>query len=186
MPIGPVIGGIRREYKDRLLAAGLPLDGGDAAQAEAARSLLVSYAMERLRLQLDRYAKPARPHRAVVIVLPEIGAPGSMAEALFERLRGLTFSPALRAAAPPEQQALYDRLGLSDAFTPVVFVGTEPIRELGLDAVDVTLAHEIGHALGLPHVDDPENLMTDRIHRCVPSIDAAQAAVATGYRRWER
>ena len=84
----------------------------------------------------------------------------------------------------PEEQALFEALGLPERFTPITFVGTEPVRELGPEAIDLTLAHELGHAMGLPHVEAWDDLMSARVHRCVPHLRAEQASELLGYARW--
>jgi len=40
--------------------------------------------------------------------------------------------------------------------------------------VDTTLMHELGHAMGLAHVEEATNLMSAQPHRCIPELDPAQ------------
>lgn len=49
--------------------------------------------------------------------------------------------------------------GIPRDFTPVFFVGQDDVRRLTPDQGDAIMAHEMGHALGLSHVTDEENLM---------------------------
>lgn len=179
---GPVLVGIRHEIREALAAAGLDGPSPTPEQAEQARSLVLQTVVAPLKAVLAERATPYRMHTAVVVVLPEIGAPGSVAETLFERLRGLTFSPWLRGRVGPEEAALYELLDLPERFTPVVFVGSEPLAELSGE-VDVTLAHELGHAMGLPHVAGASDLMADTIHRCAPGLHPEQAEQLMGYAR---
>ena len=79
--------------------------------------------------------------------------------------------------------ARVDALNLPERFTPVVFVGTEPLSEVGPE-IDVTLAHELGHAMGLVHQASPRDLMADTVHRCEPGLRAEQADQLMGYRRF--
>lgn len=181
-PVAPVLTGLRREMKEMLLAEGLPWEGGTPEEQEAVRQKVVDYVTAPLKAELAARAVPYRKHTVVVVVLPEIGAPGTLAEALFERLRGLTFSPWLRDRVGPDERLLYDALELPERFVPVVFVGTEPLNELGPE-IDVTLAHELGHALGLPHEASSLDLMADAVHRCEPGLSAVQAKQLMGYQR---
>jgi len=181
--IEPVLEGIRRDLDASVREAGLaPDDPSPEVQAKA-RQLVIRQVTRPLREQLAQRAVPYRKHTAVVVVLPEIGRPGSVAEALFERLRGLTLSPWLRDRVSAEEKALYDVLELPERFTPVVFVGTRPLSEVGPE-IDVTLAHELGHAMGLPHAEARTDLMADAVHRCEPGLSKGQAEQLMGYRRF--
>lgn len=183
MPLGPMLHGVRRDLLARLEAEGLPASGADADAQRRIDTVVDDVVMGPWQALLAEHAVPSEAHDVVVVILPHIARPGSLGEALFAELRGLTVSPWLRPALPEAEQALYARLGLPEAFTPVVLIGTEPIGHLGPDAVDVTLAHELGHALGLPHVASDTDLMFAEIHRCVPALDATQAAALRGYER---
>ena len=182
-PLQPLLVGKRRELAERLRERGLPEEGGTPEQQQAVRELVVDYVTAPLAEALAQRAVPYRKHTVVVVVLPEISQPGGLGEALFERLRGLTFSPWLRDRVGPQERALYDALNLPERFTPVVFVGTEPLSEVGPE-IDVTLAHELGHAMGLVHQASPRDLMADTVHRCEPGLRAEQADQLMGYRRF--
>ena len=49
-------------------------------------------------------------------------------------------------------------LHLEGNFTPTLFIGYDDLSKLS-GGYDSIVAHELGHALGLPHVDEPGNLM---------------------------
>jgi hypothetical protein len=181
--LGPQLHGVRRDLMARLTAEGLPAEGADAEQQQRIEAIVDDVVMGPWRALLAEQSAPSDEHDVVVVVLPHIARPGSLGEALFDELRGLTVSPWLRPELSEAEQALYQRLSLPDTFTPVVLIGTEPIDHLGADAVDVTLAHELGHALGLPHVPGDTDLMFAEIHRCVPTLRAEQAEALRGYRR---
>ena len=76
-------------------------------------------------------------------------------------IAGLGLSPALldTIRADDAQADLYTLLDLDRDFTPTLFVGHDTLK-LYDRRPDNIIAHELGHALGLPHTTAPGYLMT--------------------------
>ncbi len=97
-----------------------------------------------------------------IAVIGEIMSPELATEmALDGVVVGLGLSAALLAKTEPQEDeglSLNTMLDLETDFTPSLFVGNDDIEQLG-GSFDLVIAHELGHALGLPHVEDVGNLM---------------------------
>lgn len=180
--------GTRLELLERLKSEGLPettTNEAERAQVDAVVQDLVLGPYRSLvsRLAADVGVSNERgPNgRVHVVFLRHIAQPGSLGAGLFQELRGLTVSPWL--AESDGDRALAEALGLPKRFAPVAVVGTEPVSQLGPTAVDATLAHELGHALGLPHVPGKDELMQEGVHPCVPALRPEQAEALRGHER---
>jgi hypothetical protein len=121
------------------------------------------------------YATPRRSEINVVL-LPEMvsGDPPPELEG-FAGLLGLGVSSEMLAHVPADDPAhlLYEWLALPEAFTPTVILGVRPVNAFLLDP-DIAIAHEIGHAYGLPHVAEPGNLLHPGEITCQQSLSPAQ------------
>lgn len=67
-------------------------------------------------------------------------------------------------------------LELPAEFTPTAFLATSPGRPERPAALDLALAHEVGHAFGLDHEGDRLNLMSTETKTCWPRLTAERAS----------
>jgi hypothetical protein len=115
-----------------------------------------------------------------VVVLPHIASPDVAAAFQGGVIAGLGLSPALfkNVAADDPSKNLFDLLGLAEEFTPTLFVGHDDVVALARSP-DVIVSHELGHAMGLQHTQEPGNLMTQfaASNACIPGLDDAEIAV---------
>jgi hypothetical protein len=153
-------------------SASLPADEQDRVLQSLGGAL-----MHNMRELLRVYATPRRPEINVVL-LPEM-VTGTAPPALqaFSGLLGLGVSPELFAAVPPDDPArmLYQWLAVPEQFTPTAVLGVRPVTAYQLEP-DIVVAHEVGHAYGLPHVTESGNLLRPGEFDCQQSLSAAQLA----------
>lgn len=119
-----------------------------------------------------------QPRRDVVnvLLLPDMvgGRVDPQLGPLAQALVGLGLSPELLAAVASDDPArlFYQWLGTGE-FTPVAIVGVGRVRRV-LREPDIVIAHEVGHAYGLVHRDETDNLMNQGTLDCRLSLNAAQ------------
>jgi hypothetical protein len=120
-------------------------------------------------------------HTVNMVVLEHVVAP-ELSAYLFNgsaaNIIGFAISPALFAqvsASDPEYD-LWEMTGVTGDFTPALFMGDADVHALPGSA-DNVIAHEMGHALGLPHSTQPANLMMPGQNRpCEEALSPDQLA----------
>lgn len=118
---------------------------------------------------LEEHAVGREDGQVVVALLPSLVQPGSGADHYFDELFGLGLSTELLA-----EQGFPELAALAPA--PTVLLSRDQLGHRHPGHLDLTLAHELGHAAGLPHVSERHNLLHDGAFRCVPGLDGEQLA----------
>ena len=162
-PIKNALSGTLAEFNQALSDAGIPPTATSLTpeQEALAESVIGKVMFAPTREFLQRHAEPAEA-KVNVAAIDQILSPEVVdLMELDGTVVGLGLSPAVIARASEgdaSAQSLNTMLELDEDFTPTLFVGHTDIARL-TGNFDVVVAHEMGHALGLVHVDDPGNLM---------------------------
>lgn len=131
------------------------------------------------------YAEPARDEYNLVVV--EHAARGSLviSDGQQSTIVGLGLGPRLFAKGNQvtDLEALLMDVGLPERFTPTAFVAASVLRTAR--SPDLLVAHEFGHAVGMPHVTTTGNLMFPSLPRdeCQAELNGPQMQdlnIATG------
>lgn len=121
--------------------------------------------------------RPRSGARIDLVVVRRITSPRSAMARVATDLAGFTVAPSLLAelgdAEPDLAATLAERLGPD--LVPTVFVSSEVLARLPPEEARWVVAHELGHALGLPHDGLPGNLMSEGFYACRPSLRVDQA-----------
>lgn len=147
----------------------------DLRTAIASGQATARSAVAPVRAFLQTHAVPPRPHVNIVMV-PRIVPPDSSLARFLRDVAGLT----LTASAPPRtteaSAALSEALDIPD-YTTTIFLSHRDLARLPTGRRSTTLAHELGHALGLTHGDARADLMNpERRNDCLPRLSADQLA----------
>jgi hypothetical protein len=167
LAVDRVIAGDREAIDRALTAAGIePLRR--AADPVRARRIVCEVALAPLRAILSEQRDDGGDVH--VVLLSQLAPADAMLAQLLPELRGLTLSP---TTGDPDLRSC---LAATEGFVPTVLIGLDAIAQRTSGSVDVTLAHEIGHVLGLAHNGRKNDLMAVEPPRCVPRLSDEQLA----------
>jgi len=146
-----------------------------AADQDRVLAALGEAIMHNVREFLRVYSKP-RLADINVVVLPDMVSKNLDPSLMqYSGILGMGVSPELLAMFQPSDPAsmLYDWLDVHEDFTPTAFVGVRPVDQY-LSYPDVAIAHEVGHAYGLAHVDTSGNPLHQGEIDCQLGLDTSQ------------
>lgn len=125
---------------------------------------------------MNAYAVPARPEYNLVVVEHTSRGNFEFSDGQQRAVVGLGLGPRLFAKGNQvsDIEALLKKVGLPESFTPTAFVAASNLRVSRWP--DLLVAHEFGHAVGMPHVTTGGNLMFPTLTRdeCVAELNGPQ------------
>ncbi len=155
------MGGSEEDFEAVLEEVGLEPDEKptEAQKAEIERRVL-DIMFKNLR-SFTKAQSDTSSTRVNVVVLETITSPDVRTMFSGGTIVGLGLSPALlrNIAEDDPSSDLFAKLRLPQDFTPILFLGAKDIKRLASNPAG-TVAHEMGHALGLQHTKEPGNVMT--------------------------
>ena len=130
-----------------------------------------------IKVLIQTHSRP-RIERTHWIFLKEIVPETGLAFRILGDVAGVGLSPELVAKAKKEEvgSSWVQAAGLEGDFTPTLVVGTRSLRKKSEKEVGLILAHELGHAFGLPHTTgETGDLMGLDLPACIPALTDEQA-----------
>jgi hypothetical protein len=162
-PVRFAIAGSEADVYQALQDAGINPNAITSSQQDAAYGIIGNVLFAPTKAFFSRHSLPAQP-KVNVVIIDQIVAPESLSMMGLDAgsvIVGLGLSSSLintLSATDPSAGSLNTMLQVNGDFTPTLFVGHSDIARL-TGNFDLVVAHEMGHALGLPHVTDEGNLM---------------------------
>lgn len=165
-----VLGPVERIDAVAVVGGGPVLPGGLATEAGEERQELARQVFAPALALLGERWRPDAAEEIDLVITEHLVAPDSPVQADFAGLSALTLAPGLEAGEGFDLGAI-----LPAEYHPTMLVPWEHLGEERAAAVDSLLAHELGHALGLVHVAERDNLMGPRRwSSCRPVLTPAQ------------